>query len=370
MIPACCGSGNFIIHALELGFKPENIYGYDIDPVAIEITNARVFKVTGYTSDNIKMGDFLRIASSQEPPKFDYIYTNPPWGKKLPKEERVSFGMRFAAGASIDTCSLFFFACLECLNGSGKLGLLLPESFFNIASFESARLKSLQLAIERLVDYGKAFKGLVTQAQAIVIRNTPAGFNHKVKCESLNNCFERSIYSFSCNPKEILNLYCGDKDVRTLEHLMSIPFITLANRGSWGLGIVTGNNKKFVKPMSESGYIPVFKGADISQNKLKEANSFIPSTLTLYQQVAPLPLFKAKEKLIYKFISSRLCFFYDTEQRFILNSANMLIPEKSFPISTKVLGELLSSDFMNWVFSRIFNTHKILRGDLESLPNS
>ena len=46
----------------------------------------------------------------------------------------------------------------------------------------------------------------------------------------------------------------------------------------------------------------------------------------------------------------------------------MLIPDESFPVSTKVLGELLSSDFMNWIFSRIFSTHKILRGDLESLP--
>ncbi len=46
----------------------------------------------------------------------------------------------------------------------------------------------------------------------------------------------------------------------------------------------------------------------------------------------------------------------------------MLIPKESFPVPTKILGELLSSEFMNWVFLRIFNTHKILRGDLELLP--
>lgn len=364
----CCGSGNFLVRALELGFKPENIYGYDIDPVAIEIAKARIYKVSGYKSDNIKPDDFLCIASSQETPKFEYIYTNPPWGKKLPKEKREAYGTKFGAGSSLDTCSLFFFACLECLNGEGKLGLLLPESFFNIATFESARLRALRLTIERLVDYGKVFKGLVTNAQAIAIRNTPADSNDWVKCESLKNHSERSIDSLCCNPKAILNFHCGDENARTLGHLMSIPFITLANQASWGLGIVTGNNKKFVKAKPERGYIPVFKGSDISQNKLKESSTFIPSDLTLYQQVAPLPLFKSKEKLIYKFISTRLCFFYDTEQRFVLNSANMLIPKDGFPISTKVLGELLSSGFMNWVFAGIFNTHKILRGDLESLP--
>ncbi len=114
--------------------------------------------------------------------------------------------------------------------------------------------------------------------------------------------------------------------------------------------------------------MPVFKGTDITPNELKKPSSYIPSDLSQYQQVAPLKLYQAKEKLIYKFISSRLCFYYDTEQRFVLNSANFVIPDPDFPVSTKVLGELLSSDFMNWMFSSIFNTFKILRGDLEELP--
>ena len=50
------------------------------------------------------------------------------------------------------------------------------------------------------------------------------------------------------------------------------------------------------------------------------------------------------------------------------NSANMLVPQKDFPVTTKMLAELLNSDFMNWVFAKLFNTHKILRSDLESLP--
>ena len=46
----------------------------------------------------------------------------------------------------------------------------------------------------------------------------------------------------------------------------------------------------------------------------------------------------------------------------------MLVPHKNFPVATKLLAALLNSDFMNWVFTKLFNTHKILRGDLESLP--
>jgi site-specific DNA-methyltransferase (adenine-specific) len=365
----CCGSGNFIIRAIELGFQPEHIYGYDLDPVAVEITKSRIFEVTGHQSHNIQVADFLNLFSCQETQVFDYIYTNPPWGKKIAKESRALIGSRLGAGTSIDTCSLFFFACLHCLKKDGHLGLLLPESFFNIAVFESARIKALQLEIERLINYGKVFKGLVTQAQGIVLKNKIAAPGAKILCEIENKTRHiRSSHSFSQNPKSILNLYCDDEDSLTLQHLISIPHITLKDQASWGLGIVTGNNKKFIRSIPEDDYVPVYKGTDILQNQLKKASRFIPSDMSLYQQVASPQIYSAKEKLVYKFISSKLCFFYDTKQRLFLNSANILIPNKDFPIPIRILGELLSSNFMNWVFCRIFNTHKILKSDLASLP--
>ncbi len=364
----CCGSGNFIIRALELGFKPENIYGYDVDPVAVEITKARVREFCGYESDKIREEDFLQISIRSNAPRFDFIYTNPPWGKKLSKDEKEYLGCRLKAGSSLDTSSLFFFACVECLENRGILGLLLPEAFFNISTFESARIKALSLSIVRLVDFGKPFKGLLTKAQALVLTKQPASSTDSVRCENRGACVVRRSSSFSSNPRSILNLGCDQESAATLEHLFSIPHITLTGRAQWGLGIVTGNNKKFIQATCREGHIPVFKGSDISQGELRQPSCFIPSDFNLYQQVAPRHLYEAKAKLIYKFISSRLCFFHDTEQRFVLNSANILIPNGDFPVSSKLLGELLSSDFMNWIFSSIFNTSKILRGDLEALP--
>ena len=352
----CCGSGNFIVRALELGFSPKNIHGYDIDPVAVAITKARIYKLSGYNSENIKKADFLETAIGQEQDGFDFIYTNPPWGKKMTKKTRVAIGSSLQAGASTDTCSLFFLACLKYLKHNGTLGLLLPESFFNIAVFEGARIKALQLSIERLIDYGKVFKGLVTKAQAIVLKNRPPAPCAKIVCETAGSHYQRSMASFASNPKSILNLYCDTQSARTLRRLLSLPFVKLKNQATWGLGIVTGNNKKFIKSRHEQGYIPVYKGVDILPGGLKPASNFIPSDMSLYQQVAPLEFYEAREKLIYKFISSRLVFFHDERQRYVLNSANILIPDKNFPIPTVVLAELLNSNFMNWVFSKLFNT--------------
>ena len=362
----CCGSGNFIARALELGFQPKNIHGYDIDPVAAEITKARIYKLSGYQSPHIKVTDFLKTWPACG--RFDFIYTNPPWGKKIARQTRAETGSRLQAGGSIDTCSLFFLACLQCLKKNGGLGLLLPASFFNIAVFEETRIKALRLSIERLIDYGKVFKGLVTKAQAIVLKNRPSDTYSGISCEIAGSAYQRSQASFASNPKSILNLYCDDQSANTLQHLLSLPYDTLKDRAAWGLGIVTGNNKKFIRSTPAKGHIPVYRGADILPGNLKPASNFIPSDMGLYQQVAPVRFYEAKEKLIYRFISSRLVFFYDDQQRHVLNSANMLMPHKDFPVATKTLAAFLNSDFINWVFAKLFNTHKILRGDLESLP--
>lgn len=156
--------------------------------------------------------------------------------------------------------------------------------------------------------------------------------------------------------------------MKIIDRLYDMPHTTLQGKAIWGLGIVTGNNAKFCKKEFMDGHVPVYRGSDIKKGNLKDATNFIPRDFSQYQQVAALDLYQAPEKLIYKFISSDLGFYYDTQQRYILNSANLLIPSDRLGINAKQLCELLNSSLMNWLFNKLFNTHKVLRGDLEQLP--
>ena len=125
--------------------------------------------------------------------------------------------------------------------------------------------------------------------------------------------------------------------------------------------------QKFCINQKKAGYLPIYKGSDITKSGLKKASTFILNDFSKFQQVAPIDYFLVKEKIIYKFISSDLCFYYDKNQVLILNSSNLLIP-KNLDISAQQLCELLNSEIINWLFKKIFSTHKILRRDLESLP--
>ncbi len=179
---------------------------------------------------------------------------------------------------------------------------------------------------------------------------------------------QRKQTTFTNTPKHILNFWTTKEEDNTIKHIFQLPHKTLRGKAKWALGIVTGNNSKYCKKEKTDNHIPVYKGSDITTEGLKSPSNYIPNDFSLYQQVAPISFYQAPTKLIYKFISSKLTFYCDTEQRFILNSANLLIPDETLGITCQQLVNFLNSNFMNWLFKKLFNTHKILRGDIEQLP--
>jgi site-specific DNA-methyltransferase (adenine-specific) len=364
----CCGSGNFIIAALKDGFSPKNVYGFDIDAIAVKIANQRVSALIQAPFNNIKCTDFLTATANGGLDKFDVIFTNPPWGKKLDKCDRNEYVDKFNAGKSADTTALFLFASLTVLRKNGYLGFLVQDAFFNVATYEDARKKILSLDTKALLDFGKPFKGLITKAKSLIVKNRSLDGNYPIECKGVGYSYQRTSKSFLNNPKSILNMNCDPEAARILVHLYSLPNISLIGKAKWGLGIVTGNNKKFIREEPGKDLVPVYKGSDIKSDGILTPSCFIPSDLSLYQQVAPDSLYQAKEKLIYKFISSELVFFCDTKQRYLLNSANMLVLKNGFPITASQLCQLLNSRVINWLFKNTFDTFKILRSDIECIP--
>lgn len=362
-----CGCGNFIIEAIKKGIRPENIFAFDTDVNAVEITKKRIFELTGYSSKNIHCADFLEIWSTINQ-QFDYIFTNPPWGKKISKDLKSKYSVKYHTGNSTDTSAIFLMASTKLLKANGILGFLLPDAFFNISTFEDARLHCLSYEICRMIDYGKAFKGLITKAQALILKNNSTKSN-KISCEKdFLTIAIREQYDFENTPKHIFNFDITNSESEVIKHVLKQPHTTLKDNAAWALGIVTGDNNKVLSRHHANGLVPIFRGKDISPTSLANPQYFIDETLSNCRQVAPIQYYKAPQKIIYRFISDHLICYVDNNQNYILNSANLLITNSNFPISMENLASLLNSRIINWLFKKIFNTHKILRGDLEELP--
>lgn len=360
----CCGGGQFVVAALERGFRPENIYAFDTDPNAVAITKHRVKELTGTDGCNIVCGDFL-MQNMSIGRKFDYVFTNPPWGKKLKKEEKDVWADVYHAGNSTDTCSLFLAAALSLLNKRGVLGFLLPDAFFNVAAFADIRRTVLKYNVMRIADYGK-FGALLTKACALVLSNDSAKGN--VVCECGNDRFVRKQEDFGALPKNIINYTTDAEDNAVISYLYSMPHITLQGNARWALGIVTGDNKNILKKECGDGCVPIYRGRDITKDGLLKAEYYIDKDLSHCQQVAPMEYYQAQEKIVYRFISDKLVCYLDRHQSYILNSANLFIVNDGFSMSNGQVADMLNSDLMTWLFQHVFGTHKVLRGDLEQLP--
>ena len=381
----CCGSGNFLVGALDAGISPENIYGFDTDPTAVEIAKARIFEKTGYRTKNIFSLNFLDYClekqtlfnqnsstseseSPQTPLTFDIIFTNPPWGKKLPLADKKKYADAFNGGIRVDSAGFFSLACLEVLTEGGFIGFLLPESFFNVAAFSSVRKKLLEFNITHLIDHKKPFEKLQTRAQSFILKKEMPKPKNKTFCLFEGQRWKRVTKDFHKNPSSIFNFYSSDQSAKVIDHLFDLPHTTLKGQASWALGNVTGNNKKFLHSEEKTHLIPIYKGSDITGEGFKKPSHFITEDFSSFQQVAPIELYQAPKKIAYRFISSNLVFAYDNQKRYFLNSANLIIPHEDFDLTCEQITFLLNSEVMNWVFHMIFRTHKVLRSDLEFLP--
>ena len=135
----------------------------------------------------------------------------------------------------------------------------------------------------------------------------------------------------------------------------------------WALGIVTGDNKSKLKTEPAPSLEKIYTGKEIEPYTLKENKYFILYDRNQLQQCAKDALYRAPQKLAYKFISKKLIFAYDDQGRLFLNSANLLIPSVD-TLSIKSVLAFLNSELYQFIYQIQFNDIKILKGNLSKLP--
>ena len=62
ILDPCCGAGNLLAAAIFAGFKPDNIYGIELDPDILQIAIERL-SLLGVPKDNLRVGDALDPSS-------------------------------------------------------------------------------------------------------------------------------------------------------------------------------------------------------------------------------------------------------------------------------------------------------------------
>lgn len=361
LLDPCCGSGIFLLKVDPA--KMEQLYGIDNDPLAVMIAKANLMVKfsDSIVYPQIYQFDFLshadRVLGGM---KFDYIVTNPPWGIERGKRHESDII------ASHEKAALFFTEAFKLLNKNGIQHFLLPSSILKIkvhADFRRFIIQETRMESIRL--YHERFKGVFTDFVSLKVSRKPV--------------FEKQSYIISTAENEVTRkeftpidfTFCAipmrsNREEAILAKVERLRHDDLSH-SRWALGIITGNNAKVLKKRLAKGLEPIHIGKDITKYGLKKASRYIKYNRADFQQCAKDEFYRAKEKLVYKFVSSRLCFTYDDQQRLFLNSANILIPNVD-GMSIKTVLAFLNSSLFNFVYTQRFGDLKILKGNLAALP--
>ncbi len=357
----CCGSGIFLMKVQHA--EMEQLYGIDNDPLAVMIAKANLivkFNESSVYPQIYQMDFLLHAAAALGDLKFDYIVTNPPWGTEkghLHSSEIIQ---------SKEKASLFFTESYKFLNKNGIQHFLLPSSVMKIKVHADLRhFVTNQTRMESIKCYRERFKGVFTDFISLEVSNKPTFGEQNYVVYGTNNEVSRKKFvptddDFCAIP--MLN----DRDEAILGKAERMRNDDLSH-SSWALGIITGNNAKVLKERPRPGLEPIFTGKDISKYSLKKANRYVKYDRADFQQCAKDEFYRAKEKLVYKFVSGHLCFTYDDKQRLFLNSANILIPDIE-GMSVKTVLAFLNSALFNFLYVKRFDDLKILKGNLSTLP--
>lgn len=359
----CCGSGAFL---LSVAVKnPNQIFGVDNDKVAVLISKINLllkYKDVDFIPQIYCFDYLMGCSVIQQHPvferTFDYIATNPPWGAM---DDNYSYIYTIT---SKETFSYFFVKAYEQLKENGTIRFLFPEAILNVKVHKDIRKFILGKAgIVGITAYDDMFSGVTTKY---------------IDIECVKGAVKDIFYVYSGGKKrtvDIKTIYetenlifnlLSDDDVSIIRIVKDAGKFSLQN-STWALGIVTGDNKGKLSPQCLAGMEKIYTGKEIQPYVLRPAQNYILYDRTNLQQVAKEEIYRAPEKLVYKFISNKLVFAYDNSASLFLNSANILIP--AIPsMSTKAVMAFLNSSLYQFLYIKLFGEVKILKGNLMELP--
>ena len=369
----CCGSGNILLNVLSKNHDTSLIFASDIDKTALKICEANLAMY--FQNPDIKATLFER--SILEPLKsssqFDLIITNPPWGAKYSIATKKKLEKQYKELATAESFSISLYNASKMLTAEGQLYFFLPKSFLSVKAHFGIRKylyeSGLKLSAKQL---GHCFKDVVSEAILLrvekdFVRGGEEKGNFKeqnVSSHKQNDVFSKIITS---SPDYVFALQ-DDKTDEIIKKIYDYPHILLgdnSNPCAFALGIVTGDNKRFIQHNKTAINEPVYRGKNIMPFYLTQTDEYLELKPEVLQQTAPEKYYRAR-KILYRFISDHIICCISEKGELPLNSANALIPKNDYPLETIVV--LFNSRLYSFLYKKKFDSLKILKSHLIRLP--
>ena len=375
-VDPACGTGNFFLRMLPYPVNPQFFSGRDADALALSICRINIalnfpLPDTKILWENFKTADSLSAFPAVESPA---VYLgNPPWGSRF-KTTEESFP-KFLSGK--DSAALFLWKTMEEAKENDEISYLLPASLLSVHSYGALRTYLYDNGrFENITFLGNIFSGVDCPAVILSLKKT-ASDNGIQKCPvTLQNKSPRETFTITRRPPidpDLFMLHADDTAYKRIRALLELQgCVTLKGQADFALGIVTGDNKKHLltkdsPAVSDGSAEIVIRGDNLIPYGFTGEFSYLVFSPEAFQQCAPEKLYRAKGKILYRFIGNTPVFSYDEEGRLSLNSCNIILPNLP-DCSAKYVLAFLNSSVARFYFTTAFDSVKLLRRHIESFP--
>lgn len=357
----CCGSGNILLNIISKDYDSSLIYASDVDKIALKICEANL--VLFFNNPDVKAHIFERslLFSKDEKTHYDFIISNPPWGAKISEMEKWLIKKNYSFLKTTESFSICLYNASQMLGKGGKLYFFLPKSFLNVAAHKEIRKYLFQNDFSiKITLLGNVFSNVVSECILLELEKGKT-------CSEITVINEKDSYSISkkmcTEPAFIIPSLADYSAQKMLNAIYKIPHVLLKDKCDFALGIVTGDNGKYVR--MERGDEKVYRGKNIEPYRLLSSQEYILFEPDKFQQIAPEHFYRER-KIMYRFIANRPVCAISEKGELPLNSANVFIPRLKYPFETIV--SLFNSSLYAKLFQVRFDSVKVLRSHLEELP--
>ncbi|MGM0508253.1 MAG: Eco57I restriction-modification methylase domain-containing protein [Fusobacteriota bacterium] len=293
LIDISCGTGNFLVEALEFLIRISKIYfgeykyfsswitGYDIDKEALGISQKRLktilkkYNLSGELNLNNENSLILDIKD-----KFDIVIGNPPYfgekgnRSKFKEIKKTEFGRKYYEG-KMDYFYFFIEKGMDILKKEGILTYITTNYWLKADNSKKLRKKVKEEgAFFYIEDFQKSvFKNALGQHNMIFsIEKTNENIQINMKIPD-ENIIIKNNYIYSQNNKIIL---ASKKKINLFNQIKNDKTVYLKELININQGIVTGCDDAFILDEYREEFKeylkPWYKSKDISDYKIKNEN--------------------------------------------------------------------------------------------------
>ncbi len=385
-------SGDGTTYSTKLSILKNSIFGVDLDKQAVDIAQLNLLlkvaekkKRLPILQENIKNGNSIidnsDIARDKafrwneffkeiiEDGGFGIVIGNPPYIRmeKIPRPEREYYkkNYEFIPGR-FDTYSLFLERGLKLLKKGGYLGFIVPNTFINNDDFWAIRkflLEKYNLKSITFLGYG-VFQDATVSTIILIIQLPKNPSEPRTNITTINydikNKKQIKIKQISFLNNDKFRLNTQQDDTTDVIKKCQQNSVALEEEIEYVSGIQVWQNETdrekhpelLIKKQMNKDYKRTIIGKNIDKYYLKFDSDYVLYDKKLLERSREERFFEIDEKILMRYIGTKIICAYDNEKFYAQKSVIVLFPKKTSRIKIKYLLAILNSKLFQFLYDK------------------